>query len=92
MTDDRIPNLKVLALLADRAVWGWAVIINRTLMTRICATREDVGRAWMNDWEAAEAGERRAIPVLSVRPDVGGRMFFRITEAELADLGPCPNL
>lgn len=76
---------KVLSILADRARWGWAVIRHHEFYSAIRWTAE----AAESD---VDGGGLRAQSVLSIPGMAGSSLVIRLTEEELADLGPCPNL
>jgi hypothetical protein len=84
---------RVINIMIANAAWGWAIVVNHSLMTSIHPTAEDVGSEWSANWESEEdGGTRRAVPVLAIRPFAGPKLVFRLTEEDLAALGPCPNL
>lgn len=74
---------KVLALLADRASWGWASFHSR--LSGATELASDISDKRGDD-------ELRRHPVLVIHSEVGDPLVIRLNEAELADLGPCPNL
>jgi hypothetical protein len=87
-TDQR--RTKVLALLADRAIWGWRTV-SAECGGSTFPVRGDVLHP-TQDQAGASVGRSvvyKAVPVLQI-PGIQGEVV--LNAGELADLGPCPNL
>jgi hypothetical protein len=81
---------KVMELLADRAVWGFACHDGRQLLSQIVATPDAVepvsGLYDLNDVRTVP------VPMMVIRSLIGDPLVVVLAPYELAALGPCPNL
>jgi hypothetical protein len=68
----------VLMLLANRAQWGWACIVD-DVPPYVLASRDDLHGL-------------PGVPVLVIRSHIGPSLVLDLNVDELVALGPCPNL
>jgi hypothetical protein len=68
----------LIGILASRARWGWAQVLHRELVAEVTPKRGDA--------------DLKRTPVMEIQSAVGPSLVIRLTEDELAALGPCPNL
>jgi hypothetical protein len=81
---------KVLALLADRAIWGWRTV-SAECGGSTSPVRGDVLHPTQDQAEASVGRSvvYKAVPVLQI-PGIQGEVV--LNAGELDELGPCPNL
>jgi hypothetical protein len=71
----------ILSILASRAVWGWGSFYGDNHLAGLHTDPGDRG----------DFGPARRVPTLVIRA-VREPFVIQLSEQELADLGPCPNL